>query len=170
MINQTISTRTFVVDSYIHAFIALVMMSAIFMFSAIKRYRKDIIIMLSEAIDEINLSNYVSKTDKVNDDARLDNLENIYKNDSYFSKEIESNINISLYTQLGILAITVIIVCYIANKDLSFWKKFFHEKIVFFIILICLEYIFYEVITNEYKDILKEDVYNILKNNIDELS
>lgn len=170
MINQTISIREYVIDIYTHAFISIALMTFIFIFAAIKRFRKDIVTTFTEVIDEINLSNYVNKTDKVNDDIRLNNLENIYKNGSYYDDQIGSNINLSLYTQLTIFTLTVVIVCYISNMDVSFWRNFFHEKIIYFGILLSLEYIFYETVVNEYEDILKGDVYNIFKNNINDLS
>ena len=166
MINQTLSLRTFILDSYIHAFMALAVMTIIFLFATIKRYRNDVNTMCSETLDEMNLSSHVSKTSKAADDAKLDNLSNIYENDSFFSKEIRTNLKISLYTQLVLLGLTVLVLSYVANKEGRFWKRFIFEKFVFFAIFLCLEYIFYETVVNEYQDIMKEDIYNILKDKI----
>lgn len=169
MIIRSSSFKEFVLDTYLHGFFGLLIVSLIFILGEIKRYRKDLKDITSDVLVKINLSNYITKTNKVNDDINLDNLQKIYDGSSFFSKEIVDNIKLSIYTQLGIFFITVLVLVFISGKGRKYWKNLVFEKVIFFLILISLEYIFYETVVNEYQDIKNKDIFKIIKRNINNL-
>jgi len=170
MIIRSSSIKELVIDIYTHSFFALLMLSVFFLLGQVKRFRENLDETTEEVLTEINLPNYVSKTDKTNDDINLDNLQKIYDDSSFFDKEIVENLRLSLYTQIGILFISTIIIYFISGKGSKFWKKILFEKVIFFLILVSLEYILYETVIREYEDIKHKDVFNILKRNIDDLN
>lgn len=169
MIIRSSSFKEFVLDTYLHGFFGLLIISLIFILGEIKRYRKDLKDITSDVLEKINLSNYITKTNKINDDKNLDNLQKIYDGSSFFSEEIVDNIKLSIYTQLGIFFVTVLVLVFISDKGRKYWKNLVFEKVIFFLILISLEYIFYETVVNEYQDIKNKDIFNIFKRNINKL-
>lgn len=170
MIIRSSSFKEFILDTYLHAFFGLLVVSLIFILGEIKRYRKDLEEITKIVLEKINLTNYITKTDKVTDDSNLDNLSEIYTNSSFFSKELSDNIKLGIYTQLGVLLVTVLVVIFISEKGKNFWKNILFEKVIFFLILISLQYIFYETVVNEYQDIKHKDVFKIIKKNINDLN
>lgn len=170
MIIRSSSFKEFILDTYLHAFFGLLVVSLIFILGEIKRYRKDLEEITKVVLEKINLTNYITKTDKATDDSNLDNLSEIYTNYSFFSKELSDNIKLGIYTQLGVLLVTVLVVIFISEKGKNFWKNILFEKVIFFLILISLQYIFYETVVNEYQDIKHKDVFKIIKKNINDLN
>lgn len=170
MIIRSTSFKGFVIDSYLHAFIALGTMSILFILAQITRYQKDLNSMVSDVFNSINLSNHVTKPNKADTDSRLDSLSKIYDNSKFYNKYIGKNVKISLFTQIGILFFTVIMIAAISGRNIKFWYNLLYDKIIFFIILISLEYIFYETVVRSYQDIAFKDVFEILKKNINHLS
>ena len=170
MIIRSTSFKGLVIDSYLHAFIAIGTMSILFMLAQITRYQKDLNSIVSEVFDSINLTNHITKPNKVDTDSRLDSLSKIYDNSKFYNKYIGENVKISLFTQLGILFVTVIMIAIISGRNRKFWYNLLFDKIIFFTILVSLEYIFYETVVRSYQDITFKDVFEILKKNINHLS
>ncbi len=166
MIERTSSIRDSIVDTYIHCFAALFLTTIVFLLT-FRNSVTEVIDKYENVMNNIDIKSNFNKP--INYDENLNDLDETYLDKSYFPSDITRNLKTSLYTQLGIFFISCIVVGYIVDKPLKYWRTFALNKLLFFAALTCLYIIFHETVELKYTDIFNEDIYKILQKTINSL-
>ena len=170
MIIESSKITELVIDITIHGFFVMTFTSIIYILYENSRVKQELDDITTELFEEIDMSDYVTKTDKAEDDTILDKLSQIYEDTPFYDKLIGDIINTNIISQIFILLILVICIGYIHNKSRSYWSKFTFEKVIFFTMLICIELIFIFEIFEKYEDLKLKDIFEIVRKNIHRLN
>lgn len=152
------STPTFLLNIYLHAAFTFSISVILFFALDINSYKNDLNEKVKDVIDNSDTFDNITSTDKPDDRNKLDTLQSIYDNDSYYDKELNSNVKNFTIAKLFIILFSFLIKLIIVNKEYGFYKKLFIDKITYFIILGCLIYAFYYFVEKDYVDVFREDI------------
>jgi hypothetical protein len=162
MLIHSKSTPVFLLNIYIHIVFSLLVLVVLFFTVDTKYYKKDIGEKMQDVIEKSDIFTKLKSINKPQDLVQLKTLETIYKNESLFEKEVSVSLERSTIFQLFILVVSLIIILFIMNRKLYFYKEIFKESIIYFGCIGCLFYIFHYFIEREYVDIFSEDIEKIM--------
>jgi hypothetical protein len=166
MIHTEFKHRLFYIDVLLHIYISFIVVAAVFTITTVSASSRNLDEKYLNVLNNTNVLDGIQNVTE-SDKAQLDILKKYIKIDIIDETELNSKIRKSSYNKIILIsAFLLFLVLYFRND--SEFKSLFFDKIIFGGIIFSTIWVFDTVFKENYVDVSEEEIYDIIKKEIEE--